>query len=102
MFIDDSLRPGPYCHFNDCSDNCSDNCECNKCKRLFRYQDKFDINRSNIPIWQINKRGNTDYHNNDELRGSDISQVRKTGEAVVIDHITTAPIEYKLPQWIDI
>lgn len=91
MFIDDSLRPGPYSHFNDDID--SD-------QRIFRYQDKHDKNRSSIPIWQVNKRGNTDYFNNDELRESDISQIRKATEAVVVDHINTLPI-CKRPQWID-
>lgn len=100
MFIDDSLRPGPYGHFNDCHHE--PECDCSKCKRLFRYQDKFNLDRSNIPIWQLNNRGHTDYYNNDELRGSDISQIRKASEAVVVDHITTAPVECKRPQWIDI
>lgn len=100
MFIDDSLCPGPYNHFNDCEHKSE--CECIKCTRLFRYQDPNNLNRSNIPIWQINSRGHTDYKNNDELRGSEISQIRRTSEAIVIDHIGTMPVECKLPAWIDI
>ena len=46
MFIDDSLRPGPYGHFNDCQHDC----ECEKCKRLFRYQDRNNLNRSSFLI----------------------------------------------------
>lgn len=100
MFIDDSLRPGPYNHFNDC-DHKSE-CECEKCLRLFRYQDKNDPNRSNIPVWQIASRGYTDYRNDDELRNSEVSQIRRASEAVTFDHIGTIPVECKRPQWIDI
>lgn len=100
MFIDDSLRPGPYGHFNDIEHN--PDCDCSKCKRVFRYQDKFDSNRSSIPIWQVNSRGHTDYYNNDELRNSEISQVRRTIDAVTVDHINTIAVECKRPKWIDI
>lgn len=100
MFIDDSLRPGPYNHFNDVDHN--SDCECDQCKRVFRYQDKHDPNRSSIPIWQINSRGHTDYHNNDELRNSEVSQIRKATDKVVVDHIGTIAVECKRPQWIDI
>jgi len=100
MFIDDSLKPGAYSHFNDCQH--SNECECEQCKRLFRYQDKFQLNRSKIPIWQINSRGNTDYFNNDELRESERSQIRKASEPVVVDHINTIAIECKIPECIDI
>jgi len=101
MFIDDSLRPGQYGHFND-DLNCDDDCNCEKCKRIFRYQDKFSINRSYIPIWQINNRGPTDYYNNDELRNSEVSQVRKTIEPLTVDHINTIAVECKRPKWIDL
>lgn len=99
MFIDDSLRPGPYSHLNDCEHKTE--CECQKCTRLFRYQDKYDLNRSNIPIWQINSRGNTDYNNIDELRNSDLSQVRKTSDRVIVNHLGTIAVDCKLPKWID-
>ncbi len=100
MFIDDSLRPWPYNNLNDCEHKME--CECGKCKRLFRYQDPNDINRSSIPIWQVNSRGNTDYNNIDELRNSELSQVRRASEKVVVDHINTMPVECKLPKWFDI
>lgn len=100
MFIDDSLRPGPYDHFNDKQHD--PDCECDKCKRVFRYQDKYNSNRSSIPIWQIANRGHTDYFNNDELRNSDVSQIRRAPEAVVVDHINTIPVECNRPKWIDI
>lgn len=92
MFIDDSLRPGEYTHFNDpiCVDN----------KRLFRYQDKNNINRSNIPVWQILKRGDPD-RINDALRNSEVSQVRKASQAVTYDHINYLPTDLSRPNWID-
>lgn len=92
MFIDDSLKPGPYNSFN--------NFEVDSNKRIFRYQDKNNFNRSNIPIWQIANRGPIN-NNNDELRNSEISQVRKTSGEIKIDHLSTMPIECKMPKWID-
>lgn len=92
MFIDDSLRPGPYDYFNDDEDD----------KRIFRYQDPLNSNRSKIPIQQINNRGHTDYNNVDELRGSEVSQIRRVqGASVKVDHIGTISVDCKRPQWID-
>lgn len=86
MFIDDSLRPGAYDKLND--------------ERIFRYQDDFDPNRSKIPVWQINRRGNTDYNNDDELRESEVSQVRSATEEVKNEFINDLPINK--PKWMDI
>ena len=100
MFIDDSLRPGPYDHLNDPECGCIDECNCKT--RMFRYQDPNDLNRSSIPVWQQLSRGFTDYNNTDELRNSEISQIRKATDVVIINHIETLPLECKRPQWIDI
>lgn len=94
MFIDDSLRPGPYGHFNDSIEE--------EEKRIFRYQDKYNPNRSKIPIWQINQRGHTDYNNADELRESEVSQIRSAIDEVKIDHISTIPVNCNYHKWMDI
>jgi hypothetical protein len=105
MFIDDSLKPYPY---NNLNNNISSSLnedyyeEENMEKRIFRYQDNNNKNRSSIPRWQINKRGNTDYNNNDELRESELSHVRRTIEKLEVDYITDAPVECYFPKWIDI
>lgn len=112
MFIDDSLRPGPYNHYNDCDQPCDNMCDqpCdNMCdqpcerlekQRLFRYQDKYNSNRSSIPRWQVLKRG-TPEQTNDELRNSELSQVRRASDAVKVDHIKSLSTDYHRPQWID-
>lgn len=100
MFINDSLKPGAYTHLNDCEHKTE--CECNKCLRLFRYQDKYDMNRSKVPIWQVLHRGHTDYDNIDELRNSEVSQIRKASDEVITNHLKTIPVDCKLPKWIDI
>ena len=108
MFIDDSLRPGPYNHYNDCinessyfdDDKYESSCDRLNKKRIFRYQDKNNTNRSNIPIWQVLNRGNPEQFN-DELRNSELSQVRRASEAVTFDHIKSLPTAMDRPNWID-
>jgi hypothetical protein len=98
MFIDDSLTPKGYKHLNDpiCDIEDTDT-------RIFRYQDNNDINRSNIPIWQILKNKDTvDYNNIDELRNSESCQIRKCITNHKVDHIGTIPLDIKKPDWIDI
>lgn len=98
MFIEDSLRPGPYSKFND--NTLVPSLQYNK--RLFRYQDKNNLNRSSIPIWQVINRGNIDYNNADELRDSEISQSRKSIESSSTDYLNTIQTECNRPKWTDI
>lgn len=127
MFIDDSLHlnrgyndplPDDYYESDYYESNDNINCskECfnsdsdsdsdvqkssfkNKDNRIFRYQDKYDTNRSAIPIWQINKRGYTDYTNQDELRNSDTSQVRSVPGPLSVDRLSS--LVTNVPKWID-
>lgn len=125
MFIEDSLHPEYFyndpkhssihdTYFNDKSDsdyefdsdsdsNTNTNTNTtkkNNSKRIFRYQDKYNSNRSYIPIWQINKRGYTDYTNQDELRNSDISQIRSVPDALIKDRLSSLATN-SVPKWID-
>lgn len=45
-------------------------------QRLFRYQDKENYDRSDIPIQQRLSRGNPDITEKEELRDSELSKVR--------------------------
>lgn len=85
MFIDDSLRPGPYGSFNDP-----------------HKKENNSSHYSHVPANQINKRGPTDYGNVDELRESEVSHIRKIETyKKPIDHLSTLPLDIR-PKWIDI
>jgi hypothetical protein len=90
MFINDSLKPKGYIHFNDHINN-------NKDDKMYEYNDK--PSKSNF---QSTKRDNIDYDNIDELRNSEVSQVRKIYGYKSTDTINTIPLDIKKPEWIDI
>ena len=92
MFIDDSLQPGAYKHLNDPLTE--------EPIRVFRYQDKYDPDRSSIPRWQVHKRGLPD-HTNDEVRESYVSQIRSGSNENKVDHINNLSVDLK-PKWYDI
>jgi len=68
MFIDDSLQPAQYKHLNDPYEE-------NYNKRIFRYEDPNDPNRSSIPVRQILNKSHVDTHI-DELSDSELSTYR--------------------------
>lgn len=73
MFIDDSLRPGPYKKFNE--------------------------PESKIPL---NQRTNRNfYSDNEELRESETSQIRSINESNKNDFLTNLPTYDIRPKWID-
>lgn len=105
QFISDSLNLYGYENLNTLqSDNsvAADRYDtCNSDQRLFRYQDPYDIRRSNIPRWQINKRGTVE--TSDELRDSEGYKLEKSGTMQhCINNIDNIDSNCKRPQWFDI
>lgn len=99
MFIEDSLQPKGYEHFNDPHVGFYE--EPNS--RIFRYQDPDDINKSAIPVWQKNNKRSMYTDNIDELKDSEYSQIRKNNNVVINNTIeTTSNNNCKKIQWIDI
>lgn len=106
QFINDSLNPYGWDNLNNIQiDNnvASDRYDtCTSDQRLFRYQDPYDIKRSLIPRWQINKRGVVE-ETSDELRDSENYKLEKSGTMQhCIENIDTNDLNCKKPQWFDI
>lgn len=94
MLIDDSIAPNGYESLNKpCKDDIAN-------KRIFRYQDPYDINRSEIPIQQILSRSFVDT-NVPELWDSDINHDRSTVKQLKMDYICNIPSSCNRPQWFD-
>jgi hypothetical protein len=104
--ISDSLSPYGYESINTLQkdNNITQdiyNCDTNDL-RLFRYQDPYDIKRSLIPRWQINKRGEMNY-DNDSFRESEDYKIKKLGTLQYNkDNINTIDLKCKAPRWVDL
>jgi hypothetical protein len=108
MFIEDSLTPNGYECLNDATTNTTmsltnalgiDNVD--ETQRIFRYEDKYDTNKSSIPIWQVLNKGHPDTEN-DSFFESYNSQIRSAKGEVHQYDIDTMPVECKKPMWYDI
>jgi hypothetical protein len=118
MFTDDSLNPKGY-NFNETKKrcNCNGNCDCNcngNCNssngnklvnndRIFRYENKYDVNKSRIPIQQILSRGNADITNNDSFHDSYYNLKDKVqSDKIIKDYENTLYYNDKTDNYFDI